>query len=477
MELSAHKMAPLMSSSVHRPRLMIAGAHSGVGKSTLSLALVAALRNRGLKVQTFKVGPDYLDPGHLAHVSGRPCFNLDGWMSDRPYVERMFCDLSADADISLIEGVMGLFDGSSSDSIHGSSAEIAAWLDVPVVLVVNTHGMARSIAALVKGYNELEPDVSLAGVLANHCGSAGHAELLSAALNSAHQPPLLGAIRRDSMPVLPSRHLGLVSSGESALSEEQISCLAEVAEQQIDLNLLLKQAQNAKPVFPDKAVCSVDFNVATTKVRLAVAFDEAFQFYYPDFFKLLESKGCSPIFFSPLRDKSLPQDVAGLYLGGGYPEVYAEALSANSSMLRAVSTFCASGKPVYAECGGLIYLSQGVEQEGRRFPFVGELPVWAKMLNKRKALGYVEVTLQQDSLFGTRGSVFRGHEFHYSELLGSPVGIDGWESVYQLKQNRNDHCSAEGYQRGNTLASYAHLHLASRPDAVDRFIGKLGADG
>ncbi|SEA35698.1 hydrogenobyrinic acid a,c-diamide synthase (glutamine-hydrolysing) /cobyrinate a,c-diamide synthase [Desulfuromusa kysingii] len=460
-------------SPISRARIMIAGAHSGVGKSTLTLALVAALRDRGLKVQTFKVGPDYLDPSHLAHVSGRPCFNLDGWMSDRHYVEQMFTALSADADISIIEGVMGLFDGSSSDSIHGSSAEIAAWLDVPVALVVNTHGMARSVAALVKGYNELEPAVSLAGVLANRCGSPSHAELLSSALMAADLPPLLGAIRRDSVPELPSRHLGLISAAEQALSPEMMKSLAETAEQQMDLDLLLSQAQGANPIILDQPLVETPSCGVKKQVRLAVARDEAFQFYYPDFFTLLESKGCQLVYFSPLKDEALPENIDGLYFGGGYPEVHAEALSSNTSMLQDVSSFCASDKPVYAECGGLIYLSQGVEQKERLYPFAGVLPVWAKMLNKRKVLGYVKATLQQDSLFGTCGSVFRGHEYHYSELAASPVGIDGWESVYQLQQNRTGHCRAEGYQRGNILVSYAHLHLASRPEAVNRFIEKL----
>ena len=464
-------------SLISRARIMIAGAHSGVGKSTLTLALVAALRDRGLKVQTFKVGPDYLDAGHLAHVSGRPCFNLDGWMCGRHYVEQVFSSLSDDADISIIEGVMGLFDGSSSESICGSSAEIAAWLDVPVALVVNTHGMARSVAALVKGYNELEPAVSLAGVLANRCGSSSHAELLAAALMAADLPPLLGAIRRDSVPELPGRHLGLISSGEQALSQETIRSLAETAEQQIDLDLLLNRARSVNPIVLDRAPDDTLSKLAVKAVRLAVAYDEAFQFYYPDFLMLLERKGCTPVFFSPLRDKTVPDDVDGLYLGGGYPEVYAEALSGNSPMLQEIRSFCTSGKPVYAECGGLIYLSQGIEQEGEKYSFVGEVPVWAKMRNKRKALGYVEVTLQQDSLFGSCGSVFRGHEFHYSELTGSPAGIDGWEAVYQLKQNRTGRYSAEGYQRGNILAGYVHLHLASRPEAVDRFIGKLREGG
>ncbi len=454
-----------------RPRLLIAGVHSGVGKSSMTLALVAALKRRGLMVQTFKVGPDYLDPGHLAHVSGRPCFNLDGWMTDQKYVEQLFCTASADADISLIEGVMGLFDGSRTDSLRGSSAEIAAWLKAPVSLVVNTHGMARSIAALVQGYNEFEPGVKLAGVLANRCGSSSHATLLDKALQSSEQPPLLGAIRRDSFPVLASRHLGLVSAAEHRLNDQIVAQLADAAEEQIDLDLLVRLAQEAEPL-PKQSIPTVS-RETDLPLRLAVARDEAFQFYYADLFSALERQGCVPVFFSPLHDTCLPDNVDGLYLGGGYPEIHAQALADNRAMLVAVRAFCSSGQPVYAECGGLIYLSQGVEEEGQKFPLVGSMPVWTRMLKKRKALGYVEVTLEQDSLFGRCGEVFRGHEFHYSELVESPTGRDGWQAVYRLKQNRTGNCSAEGYQKGNILASYAHLHLASRPDALAHFIEQM----
>jgi cobyrinic acid a,c-diamide synthase len=454
----------------NRPRLLIAGAHSGVGKSSITLALVAALRRRGLKVQTFKVGPDYLDPGHLAQVSGRPCYNLDGWMTDKEYVRQLFYTVAADADISLIEGVMGLFDGSSSDSLLGSSGEIAAWLQVPVALVVNTHGMARSIAALVKGYNTFEPTVKLAGVLANRCGSPSHVTLLETALKSAGQPPLLGAIRRDSLPALASRHLGLISAQEQLLDGELITRLADAAENQMNLDLLLQQAGQA----PSLSAPVENFTPGIQRdLRLAVAYDEAFQFYYADLFAALKHQGCAPVFFSPLKDKALPENIDGLYLGGGYPEVHARQLADNGMMIQAVGEFCRSGKPVYAECGGLIYLAQGVEQDAAKIPLTGILPVWARMLEKRKALGYVEVTLQDDSLFGGRGDVFRGHEFHYSELVGDPVGQDGWRSVYQLKQNRSGNCVAEGYQKGNVLASYAHLHLASQPEAVEYFLAKM----
>jgi cobyrinic acid a,c-diamide synthase len=458
------------STANNRPRLLIAGVHSGVGKSSITLALVAALRRRGLKVQTFKVGPDYLDPGHLAQVSGRPCYNLDGWMTNQSYVQQLFHSVSADADISLIEGVMGLFDGSSSESLSGSSAEIAAWLQVPVALVVNSHGMARSIAAVVKGYNEFEPDVKLAGVLANRCGSLSHVALLETALESAKQPPLLGAIKRDSLPTLASRHLGLISAQEQQLDDEMITQLADAAENQIDLDLLLQQAGAATPLSaPEESTGSDNQN----SLRLAVAYDEAFQFYYADLFNVLHQHDCTPIFFSPLRDKALPENIDGLYLGGGYPEVHARQLADNSSMINAIHKFCHSGKPVYAECGGLIYLTQGIEQGDERIPLVGQLPVWARMLEKRKALGYVEVTLQDDSLFGKQGDIFRGHEFHYSELITDPVGQDGWRAVYQLKQNRSGTCVAEGYQKGTILASYAHLHLASHPEAVECFVAKM----
>lgn len=463
----------MVQTAASRPRLLIAGTQSGVGKSTLSLALVAALKQRGLKVQTFKVGPDYLDPGHLSRVSGRPCYNLDGWMCERGYIEELFLAASVNADISLVEGVMGLFDGSSTDSLSGSSAEIAAWLQAPVLLVADVHGMARSFAALVKGYHELESQVGLAGVIANRCGSISHARLLSQTLQSAALPPLFGGVLRDSLPPLASRHLGLVSAAELKLQEQDIRLLAQAAEQQLDLDLLLKRARMAEPLSCHPRRSHAGTAAQEINLRLAVAQDEAFLFYYPDFFDLLEKLEVTLVFFSPLRDDKLPDNIAGLYLGGGYPEVHAQTLAANDSMLQAMRDFAASGKPLYAECGGLIYLSQGIKQEGRTFPLIGEIPIWAKMLPQRKTLGYVEVTLEQDSLFGESGAVFRGHEFHYSELTDSPAGIDGWKTVYRVKQNRTGNVSAEGYQRGNVLASYAHLHLASHPKAVKYFMQKM----
>lgn len=454
------------------PCLVIGGAHSSVGKSSVTLALIAALRQRGLKVQTFKVGPDYLDPSHHSRVSGRPCYNLDGWMCNEEYVQQLFHRHCADADIAIVEGVMGLFDGSSPTTLQGSTAQIATWLNAAVLLVVKAHGMSRSLAALVKGFATFEEDVNITAVIANMCGSASHGQLLAKALEGANLPPLIGAIPRGALPPLPSRHLGLISADETDWTDSLIDQLAASANNYLDLDQLLIQTTH----------CSEkqgQFHDDKTKVptpsgiRIAVARDTAFQFYYHDLFKALEQRGIELCFFSPLNDNIMPHQCDALYLGGGYPETHAQTLANNSTMLQSIRAFCMSDRPVYAECGGLIYLSKGVEADQQRFRFAGILPCWARMLDKRKALGYVEVTLQTPSLFGEIGTTLRGHEFHYSELCSDPIGIDGWHAAYQVKQNRSGNCHDEGYQKGNVLASYAHLHLASRPEALDAFLERI----
>ena len=458
------------------PCLVIGGAHSSVGKSSVTLALIAALRQRGLTVQTFKVGPDYLDPSHHSRVSGRPCYNLDGWMCNEEYVQQLFHRHCADADIAIVEGVMGLFDGSSPTTLQGSTAQIATWLNAAVLLVVKAHGMSRSLAALVKGFATFEEDVKITAVIANMCGSVSHGQLLAKALKGANLPPLIGAIPRGALPQLPSRHLGLISADETDWTDALIDQLATSANDYLDLDQLLiqaslcaeKQNQFVQSVSEDRTKYQ-----RPRGLRIAIARDAAFQFYYHDLFKALEQRGIELCFFSPLEDDALPHQCDALYLGGGYPETHAQALANNSTMLQSISAFCMSDRPVYAECGGLIYLSKGVETDHQRFRFAGVLPCWARMLDKRKALGYVEVTLQTPSLFGDCGTTIRGHEFHYSELCSDPIGVDGWHAAYQVKQNRSGKCHDEGYQKGNVLASYAHLHLASRPEVLDAFIERI----
>ncbi|MHB9038067.1 MAG: cobyrinate a,c-diamide synthase [Armatimonadota bacterium] len=449
------------------PRIVIAATGSGTGKTSLSLALIGALRRRGLRVQSFKVGPDFLDPTYHTIASGRPCYNLDGWMTGRDYVCELFARASADADIAVIEGVMGLFDGADAATSEGSTAEIVRWLDAPVLLIVNSHGVARSIAAMVKGFTTFDPDLRLSGVVANQCGSERHKAWMADSLKSASLAPLLGAIPRGAFPELPSRHLGLVTADSRVLSECVLDALAKAAEQHMSIDEVLSIARNTAPL---EAV-HIERPETETRVRIGVARDEAFHFYYQDTLDELEIRGCELVYFSPVNDQCLPDGLNGLYIGGGYPEASIEALSANEAMLDSIRHFAQTDRPVYAECGGLMYLSEGLETlDGQRRSLVGLLPSWTRMLERKRALGYVEIRLNEDSLWGARGDVLRGHEFHYSELIGDPADTPEWKPVYALKRRRSDEITPEGFQSRNILASYAHVHYASHPGAIDRFI-------
>lgn len=455
------------------PKLVIAGTSSGVGKTSLTLGLTAALRRRGLTVQTFKVGPDFLDPTWLSLASGRPCFNLDGWMCGREYVRELFATSSADADIAIIEGVMGLFDGADPAGEAGSTAEIARWLDGPVLLVVNAHGMARSLAALVKGYAGFDPELRLAGVIANRCGSERHAAWLADALGAAKLPPLAGAVLRDSLPPLPSRHLGLVTADQRLLPSSALDSLAEAVEEQLDLSRIIELAGKGHPSPP--AIPPVS-GAKGHPVRIGLAYDEAFHFYYPDNLQALEAAGAQLLRFSPLRDAALPEGLDALYLGGGYPEEHAAALEENRAMREAIAAFVGADRPVYAECGGLMYLSAGIElRNGGRHEMVGALPFATRMLAKRKRLGYAEVRQQAAGPFGAAGTSLRGHEFHYSEALAVP-GEPGWRSAWQVSYRRSEEPVMEGFRRGRLFASYVHVHFAGRPDAAEAFVAFCRGD-
>ena len=449
------------------PRIVIAGTQSGVGKTSLSLGLARAFARRGVKVQTFKVGPDFLDPTHLSIASGRPCYNLDMWMMGHEYVLGLFARATADADLAIVEGVMGLFDGYDPESSRGSTAEMANVLGAPLLLVVNAHGMARSIAALVKGYTEFEKGAGLAGVIINQCGSEKHGAILSASLEGSSLPPVVGAVLRGSVPSLPSRHLGLVTADHTLLADGSLDALADAVEKQLSMEEILRISRSVPQVVTPEPVTPE----STHPVRLGIARDEAFHFYYHDLFDTLKGRGCEPVFFSPLHDRNLPELLDGLYIGGGYPEEYPAPLSENRPMKDAIRAFAVEGRPVYGECGGLMYLSEGITtDEGAAYPFTGLLPVWTHMLERRKALGYVEVTLSKDTLLGTAGTVLRGHEFHYSEIKGDPAGQGGWHTAYDVKRPLGHKRPPEGYCRGKILASYIHLHLASRPESITRFL-------
>ena len=445
--------------------ILIAAPSSGSGKTTISLGIMAALRKRGLAVQPFKVGPDFIDPGHHTAVCGRASRNLDGWMLSKEYVISSFGKASNGADIAVIEGVMGLFDGVNGRSEDGSSAQIAKWTGSPVILVVDARSMARSAAALVSGFERFDKDVNVAGVIFNRVGSERHKNLLREAVESHCKAKVLGFIPRDEGLAMPERHLGLVTA-EDGFSQEFIDRLADVVEKNVYWDRVIEMAglsggTGFQPVMTGKMPVPLN-QENSLALKIAVARDLAFSFYYEDNFDILKNYGAEIVFFSPLTDKELPEGISGLYIGGGYPEVHAERLSANRSMMASIKNFAESGGKIYAECGGFMYLTEGiVDFDGKFHPMVGIYPTRAKMLKKRKALGYVEV----ESLEGGLSNI-RGHEFHYSEIDEMPTSVD---RVYSVNKPGGE-TWAEGYRYKNTVASYVHLHFGSNKEWADRFL-------
>ncbi len=438
--------------------LIIAAPSSGCGKTTVTLGLLAAFRRRELKLAPFKVGPDFIDPGHHAAACGSLSRNLDGWMCGEQAVREIFARGCCGAELAVIEGVMGLFDGASGDSEEGSTAEVAKWLGGKVVLVIDARAQARSAVALIKGFVEFDPQVQFAGILFNRVGSARHEELLRQAVTSVPGlPPVLGCLPRDAELALPERHLGLVTAGDVGTDAGFFERLADRIEAHVDLDAILRGCLDAAHV-PLRARQAAPLPV----VRIAVARDEAFCFYYQDNFELLEEAGAELVFFSPLRDRLLPEKIDGLYLGGGYPELHAERLAANTDLLAQIRTQALAGLPIYAECGGFMLLAESID--GR--PMAGVFPAAARMLPRRRALGYREVRLTAESPLGPAGSLARGHEFHYSEME-MPETIP---RLYRMSRRGGVDLGSEGFRVHNVLGSYIHLHFASNPQLAKHFV-------
>jgi len=449
---------------VKKTGVVIGATHSGSGKTTLTLGLMAALKRRGLSVQPFKVGPDFIDPGHHTHVTGRQSRNLDGWMLSPSYNKSLFSRLMLTADCAVVEGVMGLFDGFDAAGEAGSTAEMAKWLNLPVLLMVDAASMARSAAAVVRGFETFDEGLTLAGVVFNRVGSEAHLAILKEAVSHYCNIPCLGGLPRDENLIMPERHLGLITSGEGGLSQERIARLAEVVETRLDLDKLLKICALS---IPKEETVQTTQPTSVARVRIAVARDAAFCFYYPDNLEMLERFGAELVFFSPLRDKRLPEGCHGIYLGGGYPEVFAEMLSENRLMLNSVRKAGEKGCPIYAECGGLMFLSRGITTFSKAyFPMAGLFPFATRMLPRFKALGYREIRLKQEGPLGRKGTAARGHEFHYSEVTNS----SGQDTLYAVKGRRVPPGCSGGYRIDNSLASYIHLHFGSNPEIARNWI-------
>jgi cobyrinic acid a,c-diamide synthase len=446
------------------PRLVVAGTHSGVGKTTVATGIMAALHRRGLRVQGFKVGPDFIDPTFHHLATGRPSHNLDGWMLSREANLEIFARATQDADVAVIEGVMGLFDGKSGLSLSGTTAEMALWLDAAVVLVLDAAAMAGSAAAVVHGFDTLLPELNLSAVICNKVAGAKHYDYLRDAIAARCRPAPVGYLPRDATFAIPERHLGLHLAQE-ALNQERLGRLAEWIESHLDLDRLLHLASHGDAPSASRQPARRE----ATRTRIGIARDAAFCFYYHDNLEFLRALGAELIDFSPIADRTLPAGLDGIYLGGGYPELHAEALSANQSMRTAIADFAAAGRPVYAECGGFMYLSQAiVNAETRSWPMAGIFPTTSRMKPRLARLGYVEV----EACDGSRedgspegpcwlapGERARGHEFRYSAIDPMPSTIC---RVYRDP--------AEGYRVHSVVGSYIHLHFRSCPSFAERFV-------
>ncbi|UTI64121.1 cobyrinate a,c-diamide synthase [Paraconexibacter antarcticus] len=440
------------------PRIVVAGTSSGAGKTTVACGLIGALRARGLTVQGFKVGPDYIDPSHHALASGRPGRNLDAFLSGPDLVAPLVHHGSAGADIAVIEGVMGLFDGASGRGELASTAHVAKLLDAPVLLVLDAAAMARSAAAMVHGFRTFDPQVKVAGVIFNKVGSDIHEQLLREAIEGSGLP-VLGALRRDERVTTPERHLGLVPVAEREHeAREALAALAEAATRYVDMDAVVRLA-GAAPEVAGPTWSPVAERPVVRGTRIAIARGPAFSFHYQENLELLEGAGAELVGFDPMRDEALPEGAGALVLAGGFPEVFGAELSANARLRAEVAAFAASGRPILAECGGLLYLCESLDGHA----MCGVLPARAEMAG-RLTLGYREATATTATPWLPAGTAVRGHEFHYSKVQSLDPRA---EAAWQLSTRTFER--PEGIVRGAVQAGYLHVHWGAHPEIARGF--------
>jgi cobyrinic acid a,c-diamide synthase len=443
-------------------RLVLAGTHTSTGKTTVALGLLAAWRRNGLRPAPFKAGPDYIDPGLHAQAAGRPSRNLDVWLLDQAALLGVLERGMRSADIAVIEGVMGLFDGIGAGQ-NGSTSALARALDSPVVLVLDVAGMSGTAAALVLGCQQMQPRVRLAGVILNRVGSDGHRQATAEAIRLATGLPVLGSLPDDPSIALPERHLGLVPATEGGVPGTVLERLVQLVDQHFDLDALQRIAHEAPSLTPLEPAEQLK---PRSVVRMAVAQDRAFGFYYQDTFDVLADSGADVVPFSPLDDDSLPDDVQGIYLGGGFPELYAAELAANAPMRADLKRLARQGTPIYGECGGLMALGESLTTfEGRTLPMFGLLPLASRMQRQTLTIGYREVVALRSSILLEVGARVRGHEFHWSLADAPETDVAAYRVIDQDR--------LEGFCVGSVLGSYVHLNFAGRPDIARRLVNSL----
>ena len=454
-------------------KIVIAGTGSGVGKTTISLGIMKALVNRGKSVQPFKVGPDYIDPSYHKYVTGRPSRNLDSYMLDEDQVKYVYSQASKSTDISIIEGVMGLYDGLGIDINKHSTSQIAKTLKAPLILVLDAKAMGASAAAMVLGYKQLDKNVDIVGVIANNVRTKRHYEIVKASIEKYCSLEVLGYLPPDDEISLESRQLGLVPSQEMEKLDKKIDRIGQLVEEYVDVDRIIELSESEAVTSSFELSMFVEdpdvLDLARDK-RMAVAYDKAFNFYYPSNIELLKSIGVQLKFFSPLEDESVP-DADIIYIGGGFPEVFAGQLEANKSMRESLYRAYEANKPIYAECGGLMYLGEDLlDLEGNSFQMVGAIKGHSKMEKSLKRFGYCQATAKEDNLIAYKGQQICGHEFHHSsfhsdldtafdiEKIVNGQVIDRWEG---------------GYFSKNTLASYLHIHFYNNLSLVCYLLSRV----
>jgi cobyrinic acid a,c-diamide synthase len=451
-----------MKGLVAVPRLVIGAPQGRAGKTTVTAALIAALRARGLRVQPYKKGPDFIDPSWLGLVAGVPCRNLDGFLMERDTLRQSFLRHAAASDLAVVEGAMGLFDGVDLAGT-GSTAELARVLAAPVVLVVDTSRMTRSVAAVVLGCQRFDPHLGIAGVILNRVARPRHEAMLRAAIREYCGLPVLGAFPKDEELVIPDRHLGLVPAGERDELLPVLECLRRTAERCLDLEGLLAVARSAPPVeAPALAGGAEGGRGAHERVPvIGVLRDRAFSFYYPENLEALAAGGARLVFVDALADADLPP-VDALYIGGGFPEVFAAELEAGLALRQKIRRAVEEGLPVYAECGGLMYLCRHLHLNGDRYEMVGALPCDAVMERRPQGHGYTVVEVVGSNPFFPVGRILRAHEFHHSRI----VNVEAGRVSFALHVHRG--WGADGRRDGlvykNVLALYSHIHVLGVPE-------------
>jgi len=442
--------------------LLVSGPASGAGKTTVAAALMAALRKRGLTVQPFKCGPDFIDPGHHALICQRPSHNIDTWMLPAEVNQRVFADACRNADFAVVEGMMGLFDGVAGSTEQGSSAEIAKIFGLPVLLVVDASSSARSVAALVHGFRSFDPLTRVVGVILNRVAGSAHAEMLTEALREIDLNLWVGWLPYQKELHLHERYLGLQTADERSWTRDALDLMASLLERNCLLDELLEVCEITLPT----CVLRASFPASEMQIRMGVARDQAFCFYYEAGLEELRKQGAEIVEFSPLTCNGLPADLDAVYFGGGYPELYAESLSNQRGLFSDLRDLAQAGKPIYGECGGLIFLSRElIAQDRTRWPMAGLLPLSVEMTDGLVHFGYADVQFVGDGL-AVKGTRLRGHSFHHSRIA-EDGDVTKTAIVHYTLSKKSE---MEGFAAGNVFGSYVHVHFAAEPALAARFV-------